>query len=694
MEFPIVNVVFCSNRELLKDFSKGTFEQRIVDMKQMPKKRRIPYAARLCEELKAIPSSMASEEGCPAIRFVDNLIDKIGLDKTLMVCSLRETLDGDESLSNHVEEMGITAVITLGFTMWPDLFRKYLTQQARTMTDKRIVIKESSFFRAVFGIGASYYHIHSHRRKVTVRSKFYQIIAAELRRQVVALPNSNDAEMARNSDCWTMFWAEGGEKGLTVRSAKYDFSLIKSPYFRSALKYYLRENRWRKRRKSFRSENNITMLPRVFNYLSDELGVVTPAGIQQTHVRQLLQYLCTEALSEKGKSLTLSSIRSHFKPLNMMFDWLVRPDVKPPAGQQKVVRNLFRAVSFKHEERFSKSTDYIPEEVVRQLMLHRAELPPIVNRCLTVMMETGLRFQNCVLLEEGCLAYDADIEMHVLRFVDYKVLKNRLKRGMSPYHQIGIKNLDTVAAIFEQEAESADLRELAGTKHFFVRNHSEQSTKVNILSATGFLVPIRQLIAKHQITDHDGHLWHFTGHQCRKTVAVTMIDNDASPIEVRNFLGHLDQKTTDAHYSEVSKKRLAELNHEFFEKKFKTKVSEEQLAKFSEKERWILYSEFALGYRDVELGKCIKHVSEGPCGKRKGQTNCATCSRICTGPQFEPKWRKLVEDAERDIAEMKEAYRKHRIPELDYRKYVEYKKKCGELAAYLSGLDKILEWKG
>lgn len=646
---------------------------------------------RLCRTFAESPPDYSSEDGCLALKHIDDSVDFLGHDLREQLYEFRIALDVNTSLAEHADRLGIIRMLRVGFTLWPVEFRNYLEGQAKLLTERREKINQASFYRQVFGLSPSEVRGKSGTAIDEQYSKFfaqlYEVIGEEEKRQRLALPRSNAAAMTMDSDEWIVFWIKS--EGTSVQSATHNFSVIKNPHFKAAFKYWLIKRKWRNKTTSFRGSTFTGMAARAFNFLSENAGVAMPSTVTVTHVRQLVQYLCNDARSFKGEPLAMASVRGHFKILNQMFDWLMRSDVVVPDGQPRVLQNPFRAVSFKNENDYTESAVYIPEEVVSQLLAHRFKLPDEVERCFTVMMEMGLRYQDAVMLEEGCLSYDDDLEMHILRYVPMKTKGHRAKRGIDPYHEVGVRNLDVVRAIQDQERASAGLRAKTGAKLIFVKTSSDISSKVNVLSAHGFTNPIRILISEANITDYDGNLWEFNSHQCRKTVAVTMVENKAHPIEIRQFLGHLDQRTTDGIYAEVRKLRQGELNHEFFEKKFKAKVPKEQLDKFSEAERRVLYTEFALGQRDVELGQCIKHASEGPCGKRSGKTSCAICKSICVGPQFRQKWIRLVESQEQEVAQLEAAYAAAGIEETDYNSYREYQRGKELLQAYRDGLGKI-----
>lgn len=645
---------------------------------------------KICSSFEENPPELLPNDECLALKHVESWYENLDSRTTEMLHEFRRRLDTEQSMIDMVKEYGIMRTLRLGFTLWPTHFHEYLAAHAQQFTNRREAIKFDTFLRQVLGKGAGDFRCGNTTENIDTYEKYHgklwKIVGTEEKKQQKLLPATNHSIMRQDSDKWTLFWLK--DKGTSLQSGTHDFSQITNPHYKAAFKHYLAEKRWRQK-DNFRSENIVGMTARALNFLSERTKAKTPSAVGITQVRKLVIYLCTEALSFKGEPLKQSSVRGHFKILNGMWDYLMRQDVSVPDGQPEVKTNSFRAVSFKNEASYTKSAEYIPEEVLDQIFAYHLELPDEVGRCLRVMNGTGLRYQDAVLLEESCLRYDDDLALHVLRFIPHKSRKARRRKGLSDYHEIGIENLDVVCAIMEQKRCSASLRAESGSNRIFLTKSSERSTRVTILSAHGFVNPIRLLIQRRQITDHDGNLWQFNSHQCRKSVAVTMVENKAAPIEIRQFLGHMDERTTNAIYAEVRKINLAKMNHEFFEKKFKTKIPPEHLAKFSPEERKLLYVEFALGHREVELGQCLKPASEGQCGKRTGKTHCAICGSLCTGPQYEKKWRSLVESQEHEIAEYEKAYQQAEIPEDEYKDYVEYKKAKTLFKEYSATLNRI-----
>lgn len=93
-----------------------------------------------------------------------------------------------------------------------------------------------------------------------------------------------------------------------------------------------------------------------------------------------------------------------------------------------------------------------------------------------------------------------------------------------------------------------------------------------------------------------------------------------------------------------------------------------------------MYVDFCLNKRDVEYGQCSKHLSEGPCGKRTGMMNCATCDKLCTGSKYKEKWQKLVEKQEEMVSNLVCYYNGMNIA--DYQDFIEYRRENELLLKY------------
>lgn len=125
--------------------------------------------------------------------------------------------------------------------------------------------------------------------------------------------------------------------------------------------------------------------------------------------------------------------------------------------------------------------------------------------------------------------------------------------------------------------------------------------------------------------------------------------------------------------------KLAELNTQFFLAKFDLIISHEQLESYTEEERKLLYADFRLEQRRVELGFCVVKAA-GPCQHRNSLYNCVNCPNLCTGKRYLPYWAELLEQQRIIFDRLISAYQADGI--LHYQNYAEYKQELRLLKGY------------
>lgn len=136
------------------------------------------------------------------------------------------------------------------------------------------------------------------------------------------------------------------------------------------------------------------------------------------------------------------------------------------------------------------------------------------------------------------------------------------------------------------------------------------------------------------------------------------------------------------YYAEVRKAKLAEMNSKFFKDKFDLIISQEQLTQYSEEERKLLYVDFCVEYRRVELGYCLQKIADGGCNKRNSLYNCVNCTNLCTGKKYLPYWRELLVQQNSIVEKLIDSYEKQNIT--DYTEYKEYKQETFLQQCYLN----------
>jgi len=389
----------------------------------------------------------------------------------------------------------------------------------------------------------------------------------------------------------------------------------------------------------------------------------------------------------KGKNnrrkYTVKTIQATISEARLFFDWL-----KVEKNQEPLI-NPFRRLKFHNVQSFVGNTNYIPAEVVEQLLAVIDQCPVYVQRMWIIMMNTGMRISEALSLKENCLSYNEEENTYYLRFIATKTLKSRRRIGLNDYHSVPIISEEIIKVIREQINETKSLRESSNTQYIFIKmaNSKEITNKTPIirrhkaLSISGI---INRCIKRNQIKDRNGELWHYTHHQCRKTLAVKLLSQGSPLNDVGEILGHTVEKTTRQYYQDIDDMKIAELDKQLFQKLFDT-IDIETKNTYTSFEFDQLKREVAAGSRETPEGhgSCIKHVSFGPCKK----SSCVGCSLLLTGPQKLPMWQKLHQEQQLYMEDMTKNMKRQGIN--DYENYRDYQAEQHLLTLYKDTISKI-----
>jgi hypothetical protein len=348
--------------------------------------------------------------------------------------------------------------------------------------------------------------------------------------------------------------------------------------------------------------------------------------------------------------------------------------------------NPFSNFFFHNTVKYSIPTLVIPEDVIDRIDSHLDELPPLYKLLYDIFINTGLRLKEVFFLKDDCIEdshYDGVCQ---LKFTPYKVLSARRKHGVDDCHRIMITQ-SLADRISGHISDTVKLNLTNGSSYIFLSPCPWYPD--SIMDSRSFIYSIRGIIKKYDICDENGELWHLTSKQFRKTVAVTLIENGATTEELAYWLGHMCSGTAAKYYAEVRKKKLAELNTRFFKEKFDLILSSEQLEKYTEEERRLLYTDFRLEQRRVELGYCLIKTADRRCPNRNSLYNCVNCKNLCTGQKYLPYWNELLTQQKGIVERLVEAYRADGIDGYSY--FAEYKQELHLLNGYESIVDAINE---
>jgi len=563
----------------------------------------------------------------------------------------------------------IRLISNISALIFPSLFKGYLITAAEQFTFRREVVTFKKLNKKVFLTENTASFCNEYKDIVR------KVIINEYKEQCdLFLRQNNNFDF--NKDRWIFYYLEGNSLNTRV----FNFLRIKKSSIRGEIKSYfaykLKSNKYYSYDKQ---GQNFQEILSGINYitLNDE-NVNCCADINIFHVRDMFTHFETENHYSAG---SLIDIKSAF---NSLFDWLIENAHLINTPTPSV--NCFEKISFHNAKNMQENAKYIPEEVIEKLLYHIDDLKPVFQRMLLIMLNCGLHFSDVVHLTEDCLIRPKkDGDKYILKYIPWKTRKSRRIAGMEDYHRIVIHE-SVASEVMKQIKETERLRKESGMKEVFI--HRYNKIKIKSYVSKAFNTALNKLIKQRNITADGINLWRFTSRQCRKTLAVDMVMNNAQPGEIGNLLAHASSYTTARYYAEVRKMVLADLNSKFWEKEFNVVMEKKEIEKFTLEERKILYLEFKLGVREVELGYCMKEYGEEPCNKRTGRINCATCSRLCVSIQKIDKWKSLKDNQEERVRNLEKQY--EALGVTDFRNYREFQREMYLFDAYSSVVDRIL----
>lgn len=352
----------------------------------------------------------------------------------------------------------------------------------------------------------------------------------------------------------------------------------------------------------------------------------------------------------------------------------------------KINNNPCKDIKFHNTDEHVKHTEFIPDEVLEQLDLYITDLPDKYQLLYRLFTETGARFKEIVDIRVQDILERTDEGGYILIYPS-KVARARYKRGydLELLKFISLSTYDDLIKYIESKREQREEAQIDYV--FFEKTRGRYSS----LTLKSYNDVFNGLIRKNDIRAENGKYWHFHSKQTRKTAAVKLINSGAELEDVQQFLGHLSSGTTTSYYAEVKYMTVEKLNTEFFRKKFGVIVGDSMLVKFNEEERKDLYVDFLMKQRELPLGKCIRHPSEGTCSNMSNMVNCASCPRLCTGKKYLDKWNALLKDSNERVEKMKNMYEEKGIKESHYIFFSEYVREIKIQNAYGCVIDKIKE---
>ncbi|MFI3228504.1 MAG: site-specific integrase [Clostridia bacterium] len=573
-------------------------------------------------------------------------------------------MKNNDSMSDVANRVG-DARVSRYFMARPTETEKYLKRLVKKYTDNREIITKRSLTKFIFGNNGDSHFLGIDE---SFHNLFVGVIENEFEHQKIKFIAENYLEFAKNK--WKLYKLDG----ITLKYIILDFTKVSSPTLKQELKAFF------KYRYSYglrTSDRNPLYLLKIANILCEIDSNITFFADVDVAIAKSLQL----KLENDGSQVQMMNCISM---CNLLFDFLCSDDntTKLP----KPHSNPFSSLKMVNAHKYNENTPYIPDCIIRKLEEHIDELSPMTSRMFKIFVSTGMRAKEVAYLKEDCLSDGRYEGRYILKYTPYKVLKARRKLGLGDYHQIYVEQ-EIKDLIDEQIFESEQLRKVSNSPYIFL--HQNKGRKICMPNTGNYCEKIKQLIKKHNICDENGTLWNFTTRQCRKTLVVKMIENNATVTDLVYQLGHLNYSTVMKYYAEVKSKKLAELNTDFYQKQFGLLLSNEQLVNFSEEERKQLYVDFRLSKRRVEFGYCIRKSGFEVCSYLSKTMHCVSCPNLCTGVQYLAYWKKLLKSQIQIIAEFKQIYKKENLT--DYEDFAEFILENRKLLAYKNVVKAIKE---
>lgn len=467
------------------------------------------------------------------------------------------------------------------------------------------------------------------------------------------------------NDTWVLYYRMGDH----YRSATLSFEGLKQSMLKSRYKEYC-QHEIVQSNYSYNTLKKVKAAIESIGYLIDKLSLTTVDDVLEYHVLAVLRYYETE--------------RKH-KPCTLMEDLGGMRSFFQYCADKYHTSEPTLNIKLNNLKEYRGSTPVIPDDILVYIDNHLNDIKQVdCMLAYRIMMETGWRFSDIrkILPEDITLSDDGTYAS--ISTISPKTKKARTKRllGAEISDVLTVPLFEDIQKYLQ---DTAPIRETYGITTLF---YSIVNSRISKFRPDSLNRALNNMLVHNGIRSVNEDYLNFSAMQTRKTVASALISAGAPIASVQKKLGHVSPQTAERYYAEANKKKLAELNDEFYQKKFNIYMDADKLRLFTEEERRLLYVDFCLSRRTVELGMCSKHPSEGRCASI-GHTSCASCPKLCTGRRWLDRWEKLAADAAEVLQMFRKKYEENGISEEEYSSYIEYKQEHTAYKRYLSVIDTI-----
>lgn len=352
---------------------------------------------------------------------------------------------------------------------------------------------------------------------------------------------------------------------------------------------------------------------RRFNdFLAKNYPQVTPQELDRQLILDYISFTQSLNTSYTDKHHRLSYLKE-FLELCYRENWLNIPN-----GQ------LIYTDDFPKTKRTFKP-NYIPDEVVRKIYRHIDKISsPVYGRMFLIQMQVGCRFSDLRFLKFECLTQTIQGQ-YILQYWNSK---------QSKQHSIPANN-DLVSLIRIQQEEVRN--KLGENFPYLFPSASKANQKKNkVVSLNAYNRTIKKLIYDNDIKDNNGKRWIFSSHQCRHSVATSMINDGVPAHIVQRYLGH-DSPTMTQNYAHIHDQTLRKEIEKYHESRvvnFRGETAELDETTLSSSDDLEWFKKNVQG-RALEHGYCARPKVLGNCDI-PGFDGCYNCPHWRTNKNFLP----------------------------------------------------------
>lgn len=430
------------------------------------------------------------------------------------------------------------------------------------------------------------------------------------------------------------------------------------------------------------------------NYLAEKYPKKVNFSARDITRKDFVEFLNTTTV-EQGVASQLAMF------LKNMYDFLMNNKsqnklaIMGPLPEPPVI-NAIKDIMVKKPDK-KQGYQPMPEGVFDKILACIDRIEPTLKNAFKLIAATGMRSNELEgITSDSLVEKGGEVKLLVW---EYKKENRLTRKGKKPIREIVLYDSEVIRVFREQVEESEMARKASGIESIFVRKDIKAS-RYGIVGNQHLNVEINRLIRINNISgSSDGKLWKYNTYQLRVSLVVEMIEKGASYEQLKTFFSWSDVTMQQA-YLMARKRKIMEMNTDFFRREFAIPLHQNAIDQYGEDELQEIVAMFYATSREMAYGKCMRHPSQGVCGKLHEASACAPCHNIKVTPQHRAKWEELYNLKYREVKRLRLFYEQRGCGSEEYEKYEFYIVQSGILESYanvlvdIDGLDlkRAVKW--